>query len=458
MARRIFLKDSQSDSTVPEGFVSLTNQGGELKTGDSTGFKPVSSTGEKFIAKGDVYEGELVYLNTDGTVSVPGNVEGDDNKADNIIGLFLSDSDDSGKVSVITKGIISLDSFNFIPRTIYYITTDGKLTTTITPYIFGKSLSSDAIMIDISFVQSILNRFGVVPTFDKLVSKTSNDNVLELSWSSQDEISSFQIPEFMENFDYSMSPLQSTASIMLSELVNKYELESGSNFLGIITNVDGKSAEFKFQIVGGTKTKIVYKYFGLGSQYLDGSGIFNDIPYFSGVNVEFILLSDSKWLFGERNILPLRKLFSTEFVEKDDKGSYVLANFTGDIIRLYESGIWSENVSEFNSFKISLFTERRFISGELLNIYKGDFKSEPDSSELIFQLDASKLGTKESPYVAFVRDLKVSISTSDVFVMTLISKVIKEELVLSTLGEPTVVDGKEGKYLLFNPTEVVVPK
>ena len=68
MARRLFIKESSSVDSVPEGFVTISNQGGQIKTSDSTGSKPISSTGEKFTTKGDVYQGELAYLNTDGII------------------------------------------------------------------------------------------------------------------------------------------------------------------------------------------------------------------------------------------------------------------------------------------------------------------------------------------------------------------------------------------------------
>jgi hypothetical protein len=349
MAKKLFLKESQTNSVVPDGFVSLSNQGGELKTGDSKGTKPVSATGEKFVATGSVYEGELVYLNSDGTVSVPGNVTDDDNKADNIIGIFLSDAEDAEVVSVITKGIISLDSFDFQPRTVYYITTDGKLTTSVTPYIFGKSLSSTNIMIDISFMQSILNRYGVTPTFDRLTTNTSSDGVLNIYWSSNDEIYEFSVPEYGFKEEFSGSPLTATASIDLSELIESESFQNGTYQLGVIKNADDKTAEFKFQIIAQKGLELEYK--GFGGQYdgKDESGIFNDFNYFDGVNVSFLLFDDKKWIFGTDNILPLRKLFGHDGVKKDKEGNYVVITIREKSIKLYESGNW--NSSEITKTK-----------------------------------------------------------------------------------------------------------
>ncbi len=281
MARRLFIKESSSVDSVPEGFVTISNQGGQIKTSDSTGSKPISSTGEKFTTKGDVYQGELAYLNTDGTVSVPGNVEEDDNKADNIIGIFLSDASDSDTVSIITKGIISLDIFDFEPRTIYYITTDGKLTTSITPYIFGKSLSSNNIMIDISFMQSILNRYGVSPTFDKLVASIETNGIINLSWSSDDQIYSLEFPDIGDSLNFE-DPLSSPSTIDISDVVEKYELQVGSYLVLKISNVDRKQVEFKVQLIGGTDTSLSGRYTGFGTLYSNG-GLFVDIPYFENV-------------------------------------------------------------------------------------------------------------------------------------------------------------------------------
>lgn len=421
MARRIFLKENDASTLVPQGYVSLSNQGGDLKTADSKGIKPVSSSGEKFIAKGDVYEGELVYLNLDGTVSVPGNITDDDNKADNIIGIFLSDAEDSEQVSVITKGIISLDTLSLIPRTIYYIDTNGKLTTTVTPYVLGKSLSTNNIMIDINFVQSILNRYGVVPTFDRL-NITSVEEGIEIFWSSEDQINLLEIPDYDYKLDFSGSPLSATASISFRDFISESGVENGEYLRGIIYNVDGKSAEFKFQIRGGDGIKLIARYEGLGKQYdvKDESGVFKDINYFSSVNVEFILYSDNKWIFGKSNILPLRKMFGVDGVQKDESGLYVNCVIYSEVYdefvsyKLYESGTYSISIST-KSILTKLFTIQEY-KNETLRIYKGDYKSNQENTVLLLEIQANTISMDpKNPTLSRKEITNTEITTKDIY-------------------------------------------
>lgn len=447
MARRLFIKESSSVDSVPEGFITISNDGGQIKTGDSTGSKPISATGEKFITKGDVYQGELAYLNTDGTVSVPGNVEGDDNRADNIIGIFLSDASDSDTVSIITKGIISLDTFDFEPRTIYYITTDGKLTTSITPYIFGKSLSSNNIMIDISFMQSILNRYGVTPTFDKLVTSIETNGIITLSWSSEDQIYSFDIPEIGTSEDFE-EPLSSPATIDISDVVENYELQVGSYQVGKITNADRKQVEFKFQLIGGSDTAISARYTGLGGLY-SNDGLFVDISNFENVFIDILLYSngeDRTWKFGPQNILPLRKLFGVDGVKKDESGLYVLVNIKETELKIYQSGIWDSNSSTVNALAITLYVTSPFKSNTVFELYKGD-----KSPVLIYEIECSKLGTEKEPTVITETDLKIGLSTKDTYTWALnVDGEVKPKGGL----KPSIENIKGTDYLQFGTVEI----
>jgi hypothetical protein len=421
MARRIFLRENDASPSVPQGYVSLSNQGGDLKTADSKGIKPVSSSGEKFVAKGDVYEGELVYLNVDGTVSVPGNVSDDDNKADNIIGIFLSDADNNETVSVITKGIVTIDSLSLEPRTIYYIDTDGKITTTVTPYILGKSLSANNIMIDISFVQSILNRYGVVPAFDRL-SVNPTDLGLDLYWTSEDQIYSIFYPDYNQKVDYSSFPLSPTASIDLSGIIRKHLIENGTYVKAIIYDANDKSAEFKFQLRGGIESEFTASYSGLGSVYdsKEGTGVFVDISYFSSVNVEFILYSDNKWIFGKSNILPLRKMFGVDGVQKDESGLYVNCVMYDTIneeyitYQLYESGTWSnQKVRQSKSITLALTSKNTYSKNEVVRVYKGNYKADPKSAVLLIEIPASGIAIDPNTSASSKLITNTTISTSD---------------------------------------------
>jgi hypothetical protein len=417
MPRRLLLREGGSSKRAPSGFISISTKDGQLKTDDDKGAsKPVSATGEKFTANGEVYEGELVYLNEDGTVSVPGNIKDDDNKADNIIGVFLSDANDGESVSVITKGIISLPSFDFTPRTIYYITSDGYLTTSVTPYIFGKSLSSNNIMIDISFMQTILNRYGVTPTFDRLVANATVGGDLEIFWSSKDKITQLEIPEYDFKIDKSKEPVSATASFSLTDLIEDNTLENGGYLLGKITNEEGKTAEFKFQLIGGGSNEISFTYAGLGKKYNTKEGIFNDFDYFSSVYVSFIFYSDGKWIFGNGNILPLRKIFATDGVKKDENGIYVNATIKSTEIKIYESGSWEKMTTEsYNSFLLNVYSDYPFLGNELLQIYRGDIKSDPKAAVLLTDMWGTSIGSVDKTTTISVSNGKVGFTKSDTF-------------------------------------------
>lgn len=349
MPRRLKLRDAS-------GFVTISSQGGQIQTSDASGVtKPISSQGQGFTAYGDVFQGELVYLNTDGTVSIPGSISDDPNKADNIIGVFLSDADDGEEVQIVTKGSVTLSSLNLQPRTIYYIDARGRLTTTTTPYIFGKSLSSNSIMVDISFMQSILNIYGITPTFDKLVSNWSaKDLSVNISWSSEDKISRFEIPSIGVTLDYSKDVKSSPFSQSLEDFIGN-GITNMTHYIAKITNEKNVSTEFSFQVLGGIddNSKIEYEYSGLGGQYLEGSGLFLDTNIFAKTKIELFLYTNNEWSFGENNNLPLRKLFFGSFVNKDERGNYVIVVFEDEQLRLYENEEWDFHKISYIGYDLS---------------------------------------------------------------------------------------------------------
>jgi hypothetical protein len=353
MPRRLLLREGGQSLAPPPGYVTIQSQDGQLQTQNEKGTsQPVSAQGESFVAKGDVFVNELAYLNDDGTVSIPGNITEDDNKADNIIGVFLADAEDGEQASIITKGIITLNSFQLVPRAIYYIDTKGKLTTAVTPYIFGKSLTTEKIAVDISFVQSILNVYGITPTFDKL-SADWNSKLLSVNlyWTSEDKISNLEIESIGLTIQYEEAK-SSPFLFSLENYIEDYEIINLSFYKIKITNEKNVSSQVSFQVLGGIddNSQIKYDYSGLGGQYVDGDGLFLDTNIFEKTKIEIFLYSSGDWSFGESNTLPLRKLFIGSFVNKDEKGNYV---FDDEQIRLYENEKWTFNKISYVEFDLS---------------------------------------------------------------------------------------------------------
>lgn len=357
MPRKLKLRDAS-------GFVTISSEGGQIQTTDAKGFaKPISTQGNGFVAHGDVFQGELVYLNSDGTVSVPGSVDNDPNKADNIIGVFLSDADDGEEVQIVTKGSVTISSLNLRPRTIYYIDARGKLTTTTTPYIFGKSLTSNSIMVDISFMQSILNIYGITPTFDKLTSVWNADSLsINISWTSEDRISKFEIPSIGLNINYNKEPKSSPFSQEFEDYIESYGISNLASYVAKITNEKNVSTEFSFQVLGGLDddSKIQYEYSGLGRQYSDGDGLFLDTNIFARTKVHLFLYSNGEWSFGDDNNLPIRKLFVGSFVQKDESGQYVVIVFDKTQLKLYSEGKWSFYKATYTNIDFTLSDVRAY--------------------------------------------------------------------------------------------------
>jgi hypothetical protein len=347
MKRILFRENAQSFSATA-GYSVLSYKDGQMVVSDSTsGEKSVSSSGEKFTAAVKVYAGQLAYLKEDGLVASPQSIslEDDDNKADNIIGVILNDAEADELVYILTKGIwngfTNEDNLDITPRSILYIDTEGNLTTVITPYLFGKVLVKEdnriIIMVDISFIISTLDNYGIFPAFSKLVTSWDGDNdALTIKWESKDSISEFTLVSYIskslgstasiveESIKYVDASLLSSNQVDFSSLEAYSSINPGSIVLCKIKSGDSKSVDFKFQLTGKSDVSVVsYTDEALQRDDLEGTGIFKD-GGISGVNIDINFLSNNLWSFGTKNMIPLRKLFSLDFVGKDDLGKFIV--------------------------------------------------------------------------------------------------------------------------------------
>jgi hypothetical protein len=347
MKRILFRENAQSFSATA-GYSVLSYKDGQMVVSDSTsGEKSVSSSGEKFTAAVKVYAGQLAYLKEDGLVASPQSIslEDDDNKADNIIGVILNDAEADELVYILTKGIwngfTNEDNLDITPRSILYIDTEGNLTTVITPYLFGKVLAKEdnriIIMVDISFIISTLDNYGIFPAFSKLVTSWDGDNdALTIKWESKDSISEFTLVSYIskslgstasiveESIKYVDASLLSSNQVDFSSLEAYSSINPGSIVLCKIKSGDSKSVDFKFQLTGKSDVSVVsYTDEALQRDDLEGTGIFKD-GGISGVNIDINFLSNNLWSFGTKNMIPLRKLFSLDFVGKDDLGKFIV--------------------------------------------------------------------------------------------------------------------------------------
>jgi hypothetical protein len=346
--KRILFRENAQSFIATAGYSVLSYKDGQMVVSDSTsGEKSVSSSGEKFTAAVKVYAGQLAYLKEDGLVASPQSIslEDDDNKADNIIGVILNDAEADELVYILTKGIwngfTNEDNLDITPRSILYIDTEGNLTTVITPYLFGKVLAKEdnriIIMVDISFIISTLDNYGIFPAFSKLVTSWDGDNdALTIKWESKDSISEFTLVSYIskslgstasiveESIKYVDASLLSSNQVDFSSLEAYSSINPGSIVLCKIKSGDSKSVDFKFQLTGKSDVSVVsYTDEALQRDDLEGTGIFKD-GGISGVNIDINFLSNNLWSFGTKNMIPLRKLFSLDFVGKDDLGKFIV--------------------------------------------------------------------------------------------------------------------------------------
>ena len=442
--KRILFRENAQSFRAPAGYSVLSYKDGQMVVSDSTsGEKSVSSSGEKFTAAVKVYAGQLAYLKEDGLVASPQSIslEDDDNKADNIIGVILNDAEADELVYVLTKGIwngfTNEDNLDITPRNILYIDTEGNLTTVITPYLFGKVLAKEdnriIIMVDISFIISTLDNYGIFPAFSKLVTSWDGDNdALTIKWESKDSISEFILVSYIskslgskasiveESIEYVDAPLLSSDQVDFSSLEAYSSIDTGSIVLCKIKSGDSKSVDFKFQLTGKSDVSVVsYTDEALQIDDLEGTGIFKD-GGISGVNIDINFLSNNLWSFGTKNMIPLRKLFSLDFVGNDDLGKFIaISSGIGldDDTKIYEDFSWK--IIEEDAGGNSLYTA----TSNLLSIKDSDKVSArltimADGKETEITNDVVDLlvSTKasESGYIAFVSflyspDIKISV-------------------------------------------------
>jgi hypothetical protein len=477
--KRIFFKENDKSYTSPNGYSIISYRGGEMVISDYRfGEKSVSSSGEQFISSGKVYSGQLAYLNEDGFVTSPQSIEKDDNKADNIIGVILNDADEGELVNVLNRGIwngfSNDEGLNISPRSILYIDTDGNLTTTTTPYVFGKvliydtpsasdsirkltgvvidnnsdSLNNDnnstrnitddsvientsyanrkirtSVMVDINFIQSTLTNYGIFPSFSKLrtIWEKESDR-LNITWESKDKISSFELISYYsinsklksdsritestsslnqsnrntidnlvnETLNFEENPLESGDSIDLSELLAYSDIESGSILVCRITSEDDKSVDFKFELTGKSDSKS-YSYYGKAIQWSEDNGIFRD-GEIEGVIIDINLLENGTWFLGRQNGIPLRSLFSTRLVDKDESGLFIFIVTPWGDVKIYNSLIW-ELVDENVTYRSEIDITSDDINYELkFRVLDGDNR---------ISIDRTRLRTDENGTVLF---------------------------------------------------------